>query len=66
MGLLKTMRLLPLRVYREETLRSFLFLQFLSLIIFAHLKRCGVRSRLMMSNYYEKSKMRVYENGDSL
>jgi transposase len=30
---------LPLRVHREETLRGFLFLQFLSLIVFAHLKK---------------------------
>gem|GEM_PF-341185 len=30
---------LPLRVHREESLRGFLFLQFLSLIVFAHLKK---------------------------
>ena len=30
---------LPLRVHREESVRGFLFLQFLSLIVFAHLKK---------------------------
>jgi len=30
---------LPLRVHREESLRGFLLLQFLSLIVFAHLKK---------------------------
>ncbi len=31
--------LLPLRVHGEETLRGFLFLQFLTLIIFTELKK---------------------------
>jgi len=35
---------LPLWVHREESLRGFLLLQFLSLIVFAHLKKAWVMS----------------------
>ena len=56
--------ILPLRVHKEETLRGFLFLQFLTLIIFAQLKKAIGEEHtveeilLKMRNL----KCKVYEN----